>query len=57
MQLIPATRSAAFLLLNPITATVLAAALLGERPAPLQVAGGGLVLLAADFANADRPRV
>jgi len=45
VRLIPASRSAAFLLLNPITATVLAAALLGERPAPIQLAGGLLVLM------------
>lgn len=42
---IPAARSAAFLLLNPITAIVLATILLGERPSPLQLAGGALVLL------------
>ncbi len=45
VRLIPAARSAAFLLLNPITATVLAGILLGERPSPLQLAGGLLVLL------------
>ncbi len=45
VRLIPAARSAAFLLLNPITATVLAVILLGERPSPLQLAGGVLVLL------------
>lgn len=45
VRLIPAARSAAFLLLNPITATVLAAVLLAERPAPLQLLGGLLVLL------------
>ena len=45
VRLIPAARSAAFLLLNPITATVLAVTLLGERPSPLQLAGGILVLL------------
>ena len=44
VRLIPAARSAAFLLLNPITATVLAAVLLGSVPAPLQVLGGLLVL-------------
>ncbi len=42
---IDARRSAAILLLNPITATILSALLLGERLAPVQVAGGGLVLL------------
>ena len=44
VRLIPAARSAAFLLLNPITATLLAAVLLGERPAPVQMLGGLLVL-------------
>lgn len=42
---IPAARSAAFLLLNPITATILAFMLLGERPTALQAIGGLLVLL------------
>lgn len=45
VRLIPAARSAAFLLLNPITATLLATVLLGERPSWLQAAGGALVLL------------
>jgi drug/metabolite transporter (DMT)-like permease len=45
VRLIPAARSAAFLLLNPITAAILAVVLLGELPSPLQVAGGALVLL------------
>ena len=45
VRLIPAARSAAFLLLNPITATVLAVVLLGEQPSPLQLGGGLLVLL------------
>jgi drug/metabolite transporter (DMT)-like permease len=53
VRLIPAARSAAFLLLNPITATVLAAALLGERPAPVQLLGGLLVLIG--IAVATRP--
>jgi drug/metabolite transporter (DMT)-like permease len=37
-------RSSAFLLLNPIAATILAAGLLGERLAPGQLLGGALVL-------------
>ena len=45
VRLIAAARSAAVLLLNPITATVLAVVLLSERPSPLQVVGGLLVLL------------
>ena len=45
VRLIPASRSAAFLLLNPITATVLAFGLLGERPTPGQFAGGAFVLI------------
>ena len=44
LRRIPTARAAAFLLLNPITATVLAALLLGERPAPVQLLGGLLVL-------------
>jgi len=34
-----------FLLLNPITATILAALLLDERPSPIQLLGGALVLV------------
>ena len=45
VRIIAAARSAAFLLLNPITATVLAVVLLSERPSPVQVVGGLLVLL------------
>ena len=45
VRLIPAARSGAFLLLNPITATILAGLLLGERPSMIQIAGGLLVLL------------
>ena len=45
VRLIEAARSAAFLLLNPITATILAAVLLGELPSPLQVVGGVVVLV------------
>ena len=45
VRLIPAARSAAFLLLNPITATILAGLLLGSMPSPLQVVGGLLVLV------------
>lgn len=43
-RLVPASRTAAFLLLNPVTATILSFALLGERPSPVQVLGGLLVL-------------
>ncbi len=52
LRRIPAARSAAFLLLNPITATILAVLLLGERPSALQVAGGLLVLLGMAAATA-----
>ncbi|MBF6605091.1 MAG: DMT family transporter [Chloroflexi bacterium] len=55
---IAARRSAAFLLVNPITATVLAAILLGERLAPIQLVGAALVLvgiaLASDLAASVR---
>lgn len=59
VRIIAAARSAAFLLLNPITATVLAVVLLGERPSPVQVVGGLLVLLgmaAATIPGRMRPR-
>ena len=58
VRLIPAARSAAFLLLNPITATVLSVVLLGLRPTPLQMLGGLLVLLgiaAATLPGASAP--
>ena len=48
---IPARRSAAFLLLNPIAATALAAILLGERLAPLQLIGAILVLAGIALAS------
>jgi DME family drug/metabolite transporter len=54
VRLIPASRSAAFLLLNPITAALLAAVLLGERPTELQLAGGALVLLGIGAATIRR---
>jgi drug/metabolite transporter (DMT)-like permease len=43
-RLVPASRSAAFLLLNPITAAILALILLGTVPVPVQLLGGALVL-------------
>ena len=52
MRLVPASRSAAFLLLNPITAAVLAFLLLGTVPAPVQLVGAALVL--AGIATATR---
>ena len=62
VRLIPAARSAAFLLLNPVTAATLGVILLGERPSPWQVAGGALVLLGMavvtvrrEVTTADRP--
>ena len=44
VRLIPAARTASFLLLNPVTATVLSVVLLGSRPTPVQIVGGMLVL-------------
>jgi DME family drug/metabolite transporter len=46
VRLIPAERSSAFLLLNPLTAAVLAWLLLGATPTPLQAVGCALVLVA-----------
>lgn len=48
---IPARRSSALLLLNPISATVLSALLLGERLGPVQVAGALLVLVGIAISN------
>jgi drug/metabolite transporter (DMT)-like permease len=42
---IQAARTAAFLLLNPVSALILAAILLGERLEPVQILGAGLVLV------------
>jgi drug/metabolite transporter (DMT)-like permease len=42
---IQAARTAAFLLLNPVSALVLSALLLGERLEPIQLVGAGLVLV------------
>jgi probable blue pigment (indigoidine) exporter len=48
---LPARSSSAVLLLNPLTASVCAAILLGERLAPLQLAGAALVLAGIAFAT------
>ena len=55
-RLVPASRTAAFLLLNPVSATILAFALLGERAAPIQVFGGILVLAGMAAATVQWPR-
>jgi drug/metabolite transporter (DMT)-like permease len=44
VRLVPASRSSAFLLLNPIAATLLSVVLLGQAPTALQAIGGLLVL-------------
>ena len=46
--------AAALLLLTPIGAIVLGAVVLGERPSPLQLAGGALVLVASYLGTARR---
>jgi drug/metabolite transporter (DMT)-like permease len=46
VRLIPAERSSAFLLLNPLTAAILAWLLLGAVPTALQAAGCAFVLIA-----------
>jgi probable blue pigment (indigoidine) exporter len=53
VKLIPASRSAAFLLLNPIVAAILSAVLLGERPSGVQMVGGALVLVGIAAATVD----
>jgi len=54
---LPSDRSAAIFLLNPLTAALLAAALLGERLGPLQVLGCGLVLAGVALATVLAARV
>ena len=54
---LPSDRSAAIFLLNPLTAALLAAVLLGERLGPLQVAGCGLVLAGVALATVMAARV
>jgi drug/metabolite transporter (DMT)-like permease len=49
---IPAASSSAFLMLNPLTAAVLAAPILGERLTPVQLLGGALVLAGIAAATA-----
>lgn len=55
-QLVPASRTAAFLLLNPVTAMILSFVLLGERVAPIQLLGGALVLGGIAAATIERGR-
>jgi drug/metabolite transporter (DMT)-like permease len=45
LRRMPAGRAAPFLLLMPISGTLIAAALLGERLDQIQLAGAGLILL------------
>ena len=54
-RLVPASRTAAFLLLNPVTATGLSFVLLAERPSAVQVLGGALVLAGIALATVQRP--
>jgi DME family drug/metabolite transporter len=60
LRRIEASLASSLLLLNPITATVLAVILLHERPSPLQLLGGLLVLIgmaaATDLVGATRRR-
>jgi drug/metabolite transporter (DMT)-like permease len=54
LGLVPASRTAAFLLLNPVSATILSFVLLAERPSALQVVGGLLVLAGMAAATIER---
>jgi len=56
LRLVPASRTAAFLLLNPITAAVLSALLLAQVPTGLQLVGGVLVLAGIAAATVELPR-
>jgi drug/metabolite transporter (DMT)-like permease len=51
MRRMPASRAAPFLLLMPISGTLIAAALLGERLDPLQLVGAWLILLGIGVAT------
>jgi drug/metabolite transporter (DMT)-like permease len=53
VRLVPASRSSAFLLLNPIVATILSFVLLAERPTAVQLLGGVLVLAGIATATVD----
>jgi drug/metabolite transporter (DMT)-like permease len=55
LRRMPASRAAPFLLLMPISGTLIAAALLGERLDQVQLAGAGLILLGIGAATL-RPR-
>ncbi|MFM2106811.1 MAG: hypothetical protein RL338_1843, partial [Chloroflexota bacterium] len=48
---VPARRTSSLLLLNPLTAALLAALLLGERLEPTQLVGALLVLAGIALAN------
>jgi probable blue pigment (indigoidine) exporter len=54
---LPAAESAAYLMLNPLTAALLAGPVLGETLAPVQVVGALLVLAGILLANAIAPRI
>ena len=54
VRLIPASRSSAFLLLNPIAATILSVLLLGQVPTAIQALGGVLVLVGIALATITR---
>lgn len=49
------TRASILMLLEPVVAVLLAALLLAERPAPLQLLGGLLVLAGSLMAGIHRP--
>ena len=54
MRRMPASRAAPFLLLMPISGTLIAAALLGERLDLIQLVGGGLILVGIAAATVRR---
>ncbi|MDP9467811.1 MAG: DMT family transporter [Chloroflexota bacterium] len=54
LRRMPASRAAPFLLLIPISGSLIAAALLGERLDPVQLGGAGLILLGIGVATVRR---
>lgn len=55
VRLLGAPRAAVLAMLEPVAGIALAALLLGERPTPMQLLGGALVILAGVVLQIDRP--
>jgi len=56
VEIVGATRAAILSMLEPVVGVLLSVLILHDRPGPLQVAGGGLVILAAVLVQRERAR-